>query len=116
MGAPVVHFEIQANDAAASQAFYGELFGWEIDANDPMNYGEVTTGAESGIQGGIAPAEGPPMATFYIEVSDPQAALDAVVAKGGSVVVPVTEIPGTVTFALFSDLDGITVGLVKSEE
>ncbi len=115
MGAPVVHFEIHGKDAAATQAFYSDLFGWSIDANNPMNYGMVATGGGSGIEGGITAAEGPPMAIFYIEVADPQQALDRIVAKGGSIVVPVTEIPGTVTFALFADLDGNTVGLVKSE-
>ena len=115
MGAPVVHFEIQARDAAAARAFYSELFGWTIDADNPMNYGEVATGAGSGIDGGITVAEGPPMATFYIEVPDPQATLDAIVERGGSVVVPVTEIPDSVTFALFTDPDGNAVGLVKSE-
>ncbi len=32
MGQPVVHFEITGQDAKKLQAFYSELFGWEIDA------------------------------------------------------------------------------------
>ena len=115
MGAPVVHFEINGTDAAATRAFYAELFGWSIDANNPMEYGVVDTGAGTGIAGGITVAQGPPMATFYIEVDDPRAKLDEIEARGGSGSVPVTEVPGTVTFALFADPDGNRIGLVKAE-
>lgn len=114
MGAPVVHFEINGTDAAAARAFYAELFGWSIDANNPMDYGMVDTGAGAGIAGGVTAGQGPPMATFYIEVADPQAKLDEIEARGGSVVVPVTEVPGAVTFALFADPDGNCIGLVKA--
>ena len=37
MGHPVVHFEVIGKDAAALATFYSELFGWEIDTNNPMN-------------------------------------------------------------------------------
>ena len=42
MGAPVVHFEIYGKDASKLQSFYADLFGWEIHADNPMNYGIVT--------------------------------------------------------------------------
>jgi uncharacterized protein len=58
MGQPVVHFEVIAKDAERAQAYYSELFGWEIDANNPMGYGlvplEGNTNPEGiGIGGGI---------------------------------------------------------------
>lgn len=113
MGAPVVHFEIQAKDASAMQAFYGDLFDWNIDANNPMNDGVVDTGVEGGIGGGITQSMGDTPATvFYIEVADPRAKLDEIAARGGTV----TEIPQMVTFAIFADPDGNTAGLVKAEE
>jgi predicted enzyme related to lactoylglutathione lyase len=37
-----------------------------------------------------------------------------VTSLGGKTIVPPTEIPNVVTFALFSDPDGNMVGLVKS--
>jgi predicted enzyme related to lactoylglutathione lyase len=40
MGQPVVHFEVVGKDGAKLQQYYSELFGWEIDANNPMNYGD----------------------------------------------------------------------------
>ena len=39
MGQPVVHFEIVGKDADKLQSYYSELFGWEIDSNNPMRYG-----------------------------------------------------------------------------
>ena len=41
MGQPVVHFEIIGKDAKKLQSYYSELFGWKIDADNPMNYGIV---------------------------------------------------------------------------
>lgn len=114
MGQPVVHFEIGSADTAQAAAFYAGLFGWTVDANNPMNYGIVDThaadAAESGIGGGIA--EGAPRVMVYVQVDDPQAALDSAVALGGSVVEPVSDNP-MVTMAIFADPDGNHIGLVK---
>ena len=35
MGQPVVHFEIIAKDGEALKGYYSELFGWEIDSDNP---------------------------------------------------------------------------------
>ncbi len=53
MANPVVHFEIIGRDGAALNRFYGEVFGWTINADNPMNYGMVDTGGQ-GINGGIS--------------------------------------------------------------
>ncbi len=50
MADPVIHFEIIGTDAAALQKFYGQLFGWDIDAANPLQYGSVVA-AEGGIGG-----------------------------------------------------------------
>jgi len=77
----------------------------------------VDTGGGRGINGGIAQAQpGTPSVTIYIEVDDLQANLDKAVKMGSKVLVPVTEIPGMVTYALFSDPEGNAVGLVKGVE
>jgi uncharacterized protein len=41
MGQPVVHFEVIGKDGEKLQKYYADLFGWEIDANNPMGYGTV---------------------------------------------------------------------------
>lgn len=40
---PIVHWEIQSNKPEEIQQFYGKLFDWHIDTNNPMNYGLVDT-------------------------------------------------------------------------
>ena len=117
MGAPVVHFEILGRDGEKLKSFYGELFDWKIDSNNPMNYGIVSSQREGSIGGGVgASQEGQPgHVTFYVEVNDLQAHLDKVEQMGGKTVLPVTEIPDMVTFAIFADPEGNMVGLVKSQ-
>ena len=111
---PVVHFEITGTDAAALASYYGRLFGWEVDANNPMNYGVVHTNAGAGIDGGIGQGD-QPLVTFYVAVDDPQKFLERAVELGGKVVMPVTVIPGMVTMAQFSDPEGHVIGIVANE-
>jgi predicted enzyme related to lactoylglutathione lyase len=112
MANPVVHFEVVGTDVQKLAQFYGQLFGWNVDANNPMNYGMVEAQGGEGIGGGIGQGERPSV-TFYVQVPDPQAALDQAVKLGGRVVQPVTEIPGVVTMAQFADPEGNIVGVVK---
>jgi len=116
MAAKVVHFEVLGQDDKKLQGFYSELFNWEVDANNPLNYGVVKPGGEGSIGGGIGKANGPNLVTFYVEVDDLQAHLDRAESLGGKTVVPVTEIPNMVTFAQFEDPEGNIIGLVKSEQ
>lgn len=113
MGQPVVHFEVIGKDGKRLQDFYAKLFGWHIDANNPMSYGVVDTHGEGGIGGGIGPTDGQNQVTFYIQVDDVQAYLNKIESMGGRTVVPVTEIPDMVTFAQFADPEGNVIGLVK---
>lgn len=111
---PVVHWEIQSNQSEKLQGFFGKLFDWHVDANNPMNYGMVDTHAEGGINGGIGPtAGGGNQVIFYVQVDDLQAYLNKAESLGGKTVVPPTEIPDVVTFALFSDPEGNVIGMVK---
>jgi len=114
MGSPVTWFEVVGKDGAALQTFYSDAFGWELqDAG--MGYGMLTE-PEQGIGGGIGQApEGDGHVTFYVEVDDPQAALDKIEGLGGRTVVPVTEME-MVTFALFADPEGHVVGIVKGQD
>lgn len=119
--APVVHFEILGKDARRLQNFYSKLFDWKVTADNPMNYGIVeaagqgTDPGKGSIGGGIGAAEQgmPGHLTFYVQVSDLAASLKKAESLGGKTVVPPTEIPGMVTFAVFQDLEGNVVGLVK---
>ena len=122
MAAPVTHFEINARDSKRANQFYSGLFGWSIepasDATTGMIYGLVNTGVKMGINGGIGQtqADGPPSVTFYVQVEDVQSHLERVVALGGRVIVPLTDVPGMVTFAQFADPEGNIVGIIKGPQ
>ena len=114
---PIVHWELNADDPGKAQEFFSKLFGWNVDANNPMNYGIVNTNTENGINGGIHHSdEAPKGVTIYVEVDDLQAYLDKAVSLGSKVIMPVTVIPNMVTMAQFSDPQDNIVGLVKSEQ
>src|SRR5262249_6911075 len=56
MGRPVTYFEVMGKDGEKLRDFYAELFGWTIDAKNPLAYGIVqreTNFEGVGIGGGI---------------------------------------------------------------
>jgi uncharacterized protein len=120
MGQPVVHFEVIGQDGEKLQSYYSELFGWEIDANNPMKYGSVSRDGNTnkdgvGIGGGVGTGpdgyEG--HVTFYVEVPDVEAALAQAEQLGGSRMMgPDEPMPGLV-IGLFQDPEGHVVGVVS---
>jgi uncharacterized protein len=118
MPAPVTHFEINLRDVKAGQEFYETLFGWSVSYRPEMKYGMIDTGVKGGILGGLGgiPEEGKPSVVFYVRVDDLQACLYQAVKLGGSVVLPVTEVPGGISIAQFSDLEGNVIGLLNTPD
>ena len=115
MGTAVVHFEIGAADDGPLVAFYEELFGWGMHGLSSGDYTQIDTRGGVGINGGIRRSRtGEPWSTFYVETDDPQAALDRATALGGTTVMPVTDFGGGATIAMFTDPDGLLVGLVRA--
>jgi predicted enzyme related to lactoylglutathione lyase len=114
---PVTHFEINAQDAPATQKFYRDLFGWGIDANNPENYGMIDTKNKgTGINGGIgASRHGKSWVTFYVETDDPAATLAKAERLGGSRVMEPMDAGGNVIYALFADPEGNVIGLAKMD-
>ena len=104
-----------STDAPGLQRFYSQLFDWPIDANNPMQYGLVKAAGPGSIGGGVGPAMGggPGHVTVFVQVPDLAAALARAEHLGGKTLVPPTEIPGMVTFAMFQDPEGHAIGLVK---
>jgi predicted enzyme related to lactoylglutathione lyase len=122
MGQPVVHFEVIGKDPEKLQSYYSELFGWQIDADNPMKYGmiqrEGNVNAEgAGIGGGVG--SGPEgyegHVTFYVEVPDIEAALQKAESLGGKRMMGPDSPPGSqVEIGMFSDPEGHLVGVVRN--
>ena len=121
MGQPVVHFEVIGKDAGKLQSYYAELFGWQIDAENPMSYGIVPREGNTnpdgvGIGGGIGtgPEGYAGHVTFYVEVPDVEAALAKAESLGGTRMMGPETIMEGVELGQFTDPEGHLVGLVKS--
>ena len=123
MGQPVVHFEVVGKDGPKLHKYYSELFGWKINADNPMNYGMVdgkdnkTTGGGDGIGGGVG--QGPDgydgHVTFYVAVPDVEEALQKAESLGGTRVMGPEDIMGMVVLGQFKDPEGNLVGVVKDD-
>jgi len=120
MGQPVVHFEIMGTDAKALRTFYSGLFGWDVNADNPMDYGMVdrdsNTNAEGvGIGGGIGAMPGGEQGyvTVYIEVPDVEAALAKAESLGGTRLMGPEQPMEGLEIGLFADPEGHPVGVVK---
>jgi uncharacterized protein len=113
MGQPVVHFEVQAKDPEKLQRFYGDLFEWNINTDNPMNYGMVETGGDGGINGGIGGTQGDGGVCWYVQVDDLDAYLRKAEEAGGKRLGDPMEVPDGPKLAWFEDPEGNQVGLVS---
>jgi hypothetical protein len=113
MGQPVVHFEVIGQDGDKLRSYYGDLFGWEFDTDNPMDYGLVNG---AGIGGGVA--KGPDgyegHVTFYVEVSDVEATLAQAESLGGSRVFGPDQVMEGLVLGQFTDPEGHLIGLTQS--
>jgi uncharacterized protein len=120
MGQPVVHFEVMGNDGDKLRSYYSDLFGWEINADNPMKYGivdrEGNLNADGiGIGGGVGGSEKfPNHVTFYVEVPDVEAALAKAESLGGSRTMGPDKVTEGVEIGLFNDPDGNLIGVIKA--
>jgi len=121
MGAPVVHFEVIGKDGKKLQAYYSELFDWDVDDKNEMAYGSVARESNLnnegiGIGGGVAggPEGYSGHVTFYVEVPDVAASLAKAESLGGSKVFgPDAVMPGMV-LGQFLDPEGHVIGLIQT--
>jgi hypothetical protein len=115
MTRPVVHFEIWGRDPARLREFYRQLFGWDINADNPVNYGFVSPGIggpEGGVGGGITAGDSPRV-LIYVQVVNLLETLAKAESLGGSRVMEPIDVPNGPTVARMADPDGNIIGLVK---
>jgi predicted enzyme related to lactoylglutathione lyase len=112
----IVHIEIPTTDMAASEEFYGSLFGWQFE---PMMEGYHGFSTPDGVAGAfssmlaVAAESGP---VLYIYCADIDSMLPRVEAAGGSVLIGRTPIPYTGWFAWIKDCCGNSIGLFSAED
>ena len=114
-GHKIIHVELSATDRKALSRFYANVFGWELQHIDEMNY--TTFKAGDGVGGGFNPVtEENPVGTVivYIETDDVTASLNDVQKAGGTIISPEMEIPNTGKFGIFRDPQGNLIGLYKA--
>ena len=121
MGQPVVHFEVIGKDGKKLQEYYSELFGWEIDANNPMKYGVVkgedNPSSVPSIGGGVAggPDGYDGHVTFYVAVPDVEAALAKAESIGGKRIFGPDEVMEGLVIGQFTDPEGHVIGVLRGE-
>lgn len=116
MGNPIVHWELMVNDPAGAKKFYSSILDWEFDESAVPGYTMIKTGAEPG-GGMMAKPEMAPMCALntYFQVEDVEATLAKATAAGATMIAPKTAIPGMGYWAMFTDPDGIPIGLFQKE-
>lgn len=108
---PIVYFEFAGPDAEALAAFYATVFGWRHAPGPFPGYHSLGADSGTGMAGGFRP-DPEPERVLYVQVADLDATLAAVVGAGGRVLIPPTDVPGVVHFALFEDPAGNRTGIV----
>lgn len=120
MGQPVVHFEITGRDGEALKRYYAELFGWEINSDNPMNYGMVDREQNLsddgiGIGGGISTAMGGEGGvTVYVQVPDVEAALARAESLGGTRLMGPDRVMEDLVIGVFHDPEGHQIGVMSA--
>ena len=111
----IAHFEITGRDGKALQQFYGELFDWKIDADNPMGYGLIDP-SQTGVGGGIAtgPAGYAGHVTVYVEVPDVEAALAKAESLGATRMMGPEDVMPGLRIGLFTDPEGHVFGVLAN--
>ena len=106
-------YEYMGDDVAAAAAFYEKVVDWTVKSGGLTDYEyRIASVGEVGVAGLMKiPAEAKAMGApacwnGYIWVPDVDAAATKLVAAGGSVKRPGTDIPGVCRFAVVADPDG----------
>jgi uncharacterized protein len=109
----ICYVEIPAVDLRRSIAFYTEVFGWKVrQRGNGSTAFDDATGEVSGTWVAGRPPSSEPGLLLYIMVDSVAATVDAVKAKGGTIVQPIGADAPEIT-ARFRDPGGNVIGLYQ---
>jgi predicted enzyme related to lactoylglutathione lyase len=117
MANPVMQFQILSKTPDETAGFYSALFGWSVDANNPMGYRRIATGSAEGIQGGIWPAspQSPNFVQLFIAVEDVKLSVRKAEELGAKLIIPPTVLPEGDEMAVLHDPHGMSFGVWKGK-
>ena len=113
--------DLSTPDARASSAFYGGLFGWEVNSPAGSDAGAYAFFVPAGTPADEAPARlvaglmpltsevQPAGWNTYVSVTDAAATAELVAEAGGQVLVPPMDIDGQGTMTMFADDQGARI-------
>ena len=113
---PVVHFQIHAKDQAKQEAFYREMFDWDITQNEGSPIATISPGKgppEEGVGGSLIQSERAPAVVIYIQVASLGQSLERAEALGGKAIMQPVDLPNGPTIAQIEDPEGNLIGLVQ---
>jgi uncharacterized protein len=115
MANPIVHWELMGADGEAQKEFYAKIFDWKFTTPEGFGAYHMTEGDDMGVNGAVGEGSEEMLSyqCIYVGVDDIDGKLEELEAAGGKTVVPRTEIPEMVTFAIFQDPAGNFVGIVE---
>lgn len=116
-----VHFELPADDPARAVRFYESVFGWTFSPWGPPGFYMINDenrppgAVRASLQGRREIVQGLPMHGFEctIAVDDVDRVAAAVVAAGGTVVMPKVTIAGVGDLIFFRDTEGNVAGAMR---
>lgn len=109
----IAHVEIPTTDLDKAKQFYLKVLGWEFK---PFGNGYLLFNNHKGIMAGLRLVDLVNVGdtpVFHINIPSINSILDKVKENGGSVKRNKTVIPAMGYYALFTDLDGNTIGLFE---
>ncbi len=116
MSNPVMQFQILSKAPDETANFYSSLFGWTVNADNPLGYREISTGSKAGIQGGIwpAPQQAPSFVQLFMAVDDVRSCVQRAEEMGAKLIIPPTSLTNGGELAVMHDPQGMSFGLMKS--
>jgi hypothetical protein len=108
------HIEIPYDDEERAKAFYTKVFGWSMTPMDGFDGYSMYEAGPGDLGGGLGRrgVNAPDRIRNYVDCDDIDAAIERVIANGGSIQEPKTDL-GFGWMAAFLDSEGNELGLYQ---
>ena len=115
MANPVVQFQILSKTPDETPLFYSTVFGWKVDAGNPLGYRRIDTGSTEGIQGGIwqAPPRAHNFVQLFVGADDVKSLAQKAEGLGANILIPPTTLPEGDAMAVLQDPAGMPLAISR---